>query len=100
MPSYHDLSRLDLTEIKGRALTAAAAALAEAARRRTVAAPGAITHAMIQDDRATVRVTDPALVRRERGDVGSAPAPFLAPDIADRHAMRTALIKSLRKDLT
>ena len=100
MPRYHDLSRLDLTEIGSRALTAAAAALAEAARRRTLAAPGAIAHATAHVDRATVQVADPALVRRERGDVGLAPAPFLAPDSADRQAMRAAIIESLRKDLT
>ena len=99
MPSYDNLLFLDLTEIKGRALAAAAAALAEAARRRTLAVPGTITHAITQDDRATVQVTDPALVRRERGDVSLPPAPFLAPDSADRQAMRTAIIESLRKDL-
>jgi hypothetical protein len=53
-----------------------------------------------KDDRASVRVVDPALVRRERGDVGQAPAPFLAPDAADRLAVRAAIVESLRKDLT
>jgi hypothetical protein len=33
---------------------------------------------MIEDDRATVRIIDPALIRRARGDFGRAPAPFLA----------------------
>jgi hypothetical protein len=99
MPTLADLSRLDLTEIKRRALAAGAAALAEAARRRAGAAPGAITHAVTDDDRAMVRVIDPGLVRRERGDVGRAPEPFLAPDAADRIAVRAAIAESLRKDL-
>ncbi len=100
MPTLTALSRLDLTEIKRRALAAGAAALAEAARRRAAAAPGAITHAVTEDDRASVRVVDPALVRRERGDVGQAPAPFLAPDAADRLSVRAAIAERLRKDLT
>jgi hypothetical protein len=100
MPTLTALSRLDLTKIKRRALAAGAAALAEAARRRAAAAPGAITHDVTDDDRASVRVVDPALVRRERGDVGQAPAPFLAPDAADRLAVRAAIVESLRKDLT
>jgi hypothetical protein len=32
--------------------------------------------------------------------VGQAPAPFLAPDAADRIAVRAAIAESLRKDLT
>ena len=100
MPTLAELSRLDLTEIKRRALAAGAAALAEAARRRAAAAPDAITHAVTEDDRAIVRVIDPALVRRERGDVGQAPAPFLAPGAADRNAVRAAIAESLRRDLT
>jgi hypothetical protein len=100
MPRYSDLSNLDLTEIGRRALSAGATALAEAARRRALATPGAITHAATEDGRATVRVLDPALVRRERGSVDLAPAPFLAPDAADRAAVRAAIAESLRKDLT
>jgi hypothetical protein len=100
MPTLTELSRLDLTAIKRRALAAGAAALAEAARRRAATAPGAITHAVTEDDRAIVRVVDPTLVRRERGDVGQAPAPFLGPDAADRLAVRAAIAESLRKDLT
>jgi hypothetical protein len=99
MPRYGDLLRLDVTEIGWRALAAGAAALAEAAARRAGAAPGAIAHAVTQDDRATVRVCDAALARRERGDVGVAPAPFLAPDATDRVAMRAAIVESLRKEL-
>jgi len=100
MPTLAELSRLNLTEIKRHALAAGAAALAEAARRRAVPAPGAITHAVTEDDRAVVRVIDPALIRRERGDVGQAPAPFLAPDAADRLSVRAAIAERLRKDLT
>jgi hypothetical protein len=100
MPTLAELSCLDLTEIKRRALAAGAAALAEAARRRGAAAAGAFAAVVSGDDRATVRVIDPALVRRERGDVGQAPAPFLAPDAADRIAVRAAIAESLRKDLT
>jgi hypothetical protein len=100
MPTLAELSRLDLTEIKRRALAAGAAALAEAAHRRAAAAPGTITHEVTEDDRATVRVLDPALVGRERGDVGRAPAPFLAPDAADRLAVRAAIVESLHRDLS
>jgi hypothetical protein len=45
-------------------------------------------------------VLDPALVGRERGDVGRAPAPFLAPDAADRLAVRAAIVESLHRDLS
>jgi hypothetical protein len=100
MPTLAELSRLDLTEIKRRALAAGAAALAEAARRRAAAAPEAITHAVTEDDRAIVQVIDPALVRRERGDVGRTPAPFLAPSAADRLAVRAAIAESLHRDLS
>ena len=99
MPRCSDLSHLNLTAIGRRALAAGAASLAEAVRRRASGAPEAITHALTGDDRATVRVSDPALLRRERGDVGLAPAPFIAPDDADRHAVRAAIKESLRKDL-
>ena len=100
MPPFAELSRIDLTEIRRRALDAGAAVLAESARLRAAAGPGAITHTMTDDDRATVWVSDPALVRRERGEAARAPAPFLAPDAADRHALRAAIADSLRKDLT
>ncbi len=100
MPTLAELSRLDLTEIKRRALAAGAAALAEAARRRAAAASSAIKHTVTEDDRATVQVIDPALIRRERGDAGQAPAPFLAPDAADRLSVRAAIAERLRKDLT
>jgi hypothetical protein len=100
MPTLTALSRLDLTEIKRRALAAGAAALAEAARRRAAAAPDAITHAVTEDDRAIVRIIDPELVRRERGDVGHPPAPFLAPDAADRLAVRAAIAESLHRALS
>jgi hypothetical protein len=100
MPTLADLSRLDLTEIGRRAMAAGGAALAEAVRRRAAAAPGAVEHTVTQDDRATVHVIDPALVRRERGDAGMAPAPFLAPDATDRDAVRAAILETLRKDLT
>ena len=99
MPRYSDFSRLDLTAIGRSALAAGAAVLAEAARRRALAAASAITHTVIQDDTALVRVSNPTLVRRERGDPGQAPAPFLAPDDADRQAIRAAIAESLRKDL-
>ena len=99
MPTYRDISRVDLAAAGRRALAAGAAALAEAARRRGAGSPEAITHSLARDDRATVRISDPAHLRRERGDVGSAPAPFLAPDDADRHAVRAAIAESLRKDL-
>jgi hypothetical protein len=100
MPRHSDLARLDWTEIGRRALAAGAEALAEAARHRAGAVPGAIEHAVTHYDRAVVRVRDPGLIRRERGDVGLAPTPFLAPDAADRHAVRAAMDESLRKDLT
>jgi hypothetical protein len=99
MPRSSDLSRLDFAKIGRRALAAGAAALADAAARRAGASPGAIDHAVTQDDRATVRVRDAALARRERGDVGVAPAPFLAPDAADRSAIRAAIMDCLRKEL-
>jgi hypothetical protein len=99
MPRISDLSHLDWTEIGRRALAAGAAALAEAARCRSNAAPGAIAHAMTGDERAIARISDPALIRRERGDVGLTPAPFLAPDAAGRRAVRAAMADSLRKDL-
>ena len=100
MARYSDLLRLDLTEIGRRALAAGAAALADAARRRVSGGADTIAHALTQDDRATVWVSGLALVRRERGDVGLTPSPFLAPDTADRHAVREAITESLRKDLT
>jgi hypothetical protein len=60
----------------------------------------AIGQAVTHDDRTTVWVIDPKLVRREHGDVGQAPAPSLAPDAADRLAVRAAIAESPRKDLT
>jgi hypothetical protein len=100
MPRHSDLARLDWTEIGRRAVGVGAEALAESARRRTEASPGAITHAVTQDDRATITVSDPALIRRERGDVGRAPMPFLAPDASDHRAVLAAMVASLRKDLS
>jgi hypothetical protein len=99
MPRYSDLSRLDWTEIGRRALAAGAEALAAAARRRAAAPPGVIGHTVTHDDHATVRVSDAALIRRELGDVGLSPEPFLAPNAADRLAVRAAMAESLRKDL-
>ena len=99
MPRRSDLARLDWTEIGRRALAAGAEALAEAARRRAAAPHDAIEHGVTQDDRAVVRVSDPALIRREMGDVGRAPTPFLGPDATDRAAVRAAMVKSLREDL-
>jgi len=53
-----------------------------------------------EDDRATVWIIDPALIRREHSDMGRAPAPFLAPDAADCISVRAAIAESPRKDLT
>ncbi len=59
----------------------------------------AIGQAVTQDDRAIVRIIDSALIRREHGYMGRAPAPSLAPDAADRHAMRAAIAEGLLKGL-
>ncbi len=99
MPKHADLLRLDWAEIKLRALAAGAAALAEAARRRSGTTADMIRHSVTADGRAEVRMHDPGLIRRERGDACLPPAPFLTPEPNDRTTVRAAMIDSLRKDV-
>jgi hypothetical protein len=99
MPTLAQLTRLDWAVLGRRAVTAAAATLADGARRRAAAAPDAVTHSLVADGHARVALADPALIRRAQGSAAAPPAPILAPDAADRQAMRIAIIDRLREDL-
>ena len=105
MPTLTELSRLDLTEIRRRALAAGAAALAEAARRRAAAAPGAITHAVTDNDRAIVAGrgprTRPARTRRCGPGASALPSPGCrrSPRGARSHRRKSAKGSDVSEEL-
>ncbi|MCB8880413.1 hypothetical protein ACELLULO517_09230 [Acidisoma cellulosilytica] len=99
MRALRRLLQRDWDEIGQALLQIAARQLAEAARSRADAPHSAITVAQTAPDRLRLFITTADLIRREQGDSGKPPAPFLAPTAHDRANLRAALIDHIRKTI-